>query len=128
MNTINSSAADYIGYTQKLIKRNTATEIIEAKQSGTPVNKEQIQQSNQEIKDKSLDVGLAAYQANVTKNTIDTYIQSTEQTKNSNSSDNSDTEIYTFDAQEVNDARATAQKRAVGISIYENIQATKEPG
>ena len=124
MNTINFSASDYVGFTQELVKRNTATEIIEAKQSGTPVDREQIQQSNQEIKDKSLHVGIAAYQANVTKNNIATYIQSTEQTNNSNASNNSDAEIYTYDAKEVNDARSTVQKRAIGISVYENIQAT----
>lgn len=77
MNTINSSSSDYLAFTQKLVKRNTATEIIEAKQSGTPVDKDQIQQSNQEIKDKSLNASLTAYQANITKNNIDTYIQST---------------------------------------------------
>jgi len=126
MNTINSSSSDLLGFTQKLVKRNTAIEIIEAKQSGTPVDKEQIQQSNQEIKDKSIDVGLATYQDNVTKSNIDIYIQSTEKAKNSSdSSDASDPDIYTYDAKEVNDARSTVQKRAIGISLYEDIQANK---
>lgn len=126
MNAINSNPSDFVGFTQKLVKRNTAIEIIEAKQSGTPVDKEQIQQSNQEIKAKSIDAGLATYQANVTKNNIDIYIQSTEKANNSNDSSNkSDPEIYTYDAKQVNDARSTVQKRAIGISVYENIQATK---
>jgi uncharacterized protein YfaQ (DUF2300 family) len=126
MNTINSSSSDYLAFTQKLVKRNTATEIIEAKQSGTPVDKDQIQQSNQEIKDKSLNASLTAYQANITKNNIDTYIQSTQNANGSNSSDDdSDADIYTFDAKEVNDARSTVQKRAIGISVYENMQETK---
>jgi hypothetical protein len=126
MNAINSNPSDFVGFTQKLVKRNTAIEIIEAKQSGTPVDKEQIQQSNQEIKAKSIDAGLATYQANVTKNNIDIYIQSTENANNSNDSSNkSDPEIYTYDAKQVNDARSTIQKRAIGISVYENIQATK---
>jgi uncharacterized protein YfaQ (DUF2300 family) len=126
MNTINSSSSDYLAFTQKLVKRNTATEILEAKQSGTPVDKDQIQQSNQEIKDKSLNASLTAYQANITKNNIDTYIQSTQNANGSNSSDDdSDADIYTFDAKEVNDARSTVQKRAIGISVYENMQGTK---
>ena len=133
MTTINSSAADYVGFVQKAVKRNTAIEVIEAKQSGTPVNKEEIQASNQAIKDKSADAGLAVYQAELKKNAVDTYIESSKEAKefyssSSNDSDDGDSsspEIYTFDAQAVNDARETVQKRAAGIAIYENIQSGK---
>ena len=133
MNTINSSASDYVNVVQKAVKRNTVIEVIDAKQSGTPINKEEVQASNQAIKDKSVDAGLAVSQANMAKNSLDTYIQSSEQAKafyssDSTTSDSSDTnkpEVYTFDPQAVNEARSTAQKRAIGISVYENIQSGK---
>ena len=133
MTTINSNASDYVGFVQKAVKRNTAIEVIDAKQSGTPINKEEIQASNQAIKDKSVDAGLAAYQASITKNSIDTYVQSSQEAKDfyssgssdSDDSDSSNPEIYTFDAQAVNEARSTAQKRAAGIAVYENIQSGK---
>jgi hypothetical protein len=134
MTTINSSGSDYTNIVQTALKRNTAIEVINAKQSGTSVNKEEIQLSNQEIKDKSVNAGFAIYQAKLQKNTMDTYLQSSEQAKDiysSSSSDSSNTpstpsstnpEIYTFDAQAVNEARSTVHKRAIGISVYENVQ------
>ena len=127
MNTINTNASDYLGFTQKLVKRNTAIQLIDAKQSGDPINKQQLQESNQAIKDKSVDAGLAIYQTNIKKNTIDTYIQASDNANNSNSSSTQEpNEISLFDASAVNDARSTAQRRAVGISVYEQIQSIKE--
>ena len=127
MNTINTNASDYLGFTQKLVKRNTAIQLIDAKQSGDPINKQQLQESNQAIKDKSVDAGLAIYQTNIKKNTIDTYIQASDNANNSNSSSTQEpNEISSFDASAVNDARSTVQRRAVGISVYEQIQSIKE--
>ncbi len=129
MNTINSTASDYASFVQKAVKRNTAIEVIDAKQSGTPINKDELQASNQEIKDKAAQVGASVVQANMQKSTLDTYVQSTEkanETYSSESSTSSDQEIYTFDAQAANEARSTAQKRAIGISVYEQIQSSKE--
>ena len=127
MNTINTNASDYLGFTQKLVKRNTAIQLIDAKQSGDPINKQQLQESNQAIKDKSVDAGLAIYQTNIKKNTIDTYIQASDNANNSNSSSTTEpNEISSFDANAVNDARSTAQRRAVSISVYEQIQSIKE--
>lgn len=129
MNDINVNSA--VDYTKTLVKRNTAIEIVDAKNSGNPIDKEQIQQSNQDVKDKSKDAGLAVYQAKLTKNTVDTYIQSSENAKNyySNGDDssNSNSEIYTFDPKAVNEAQSMVHKRAVGISVYEKIQSVKEP-
>lgn len=121
MNGVSNNTSSLINVTSTLIKRNTAIEIAEAKKSGEPVDVEKIQQSNQEIKDKSKSVGIAAYQVNLTKNAIDTYVQSSQNSSNSSESE-SNNDIYTFDAQEVNDVRATAQRRAVGIDIYERIK------
>ena len=127
MNTINTNASDYLGFTQKLVKRNTAIQLIDAKQSDDPINKQQLQESNQAIKDKSVDAGLAIYQTNIKKNTIDTYVQASDNANNSNSSSTQEpNEISSFDANAVNDARSTAQRRAVGISVYEQIQSIKE--
>lgn len=126
MQTINSSGADLVNFTQKAIKRNTVIEVIDAKQSGEPINKEAIKESNQVIKDESLQVGASVYQANLQKQTIDTYTQVSQQAKDMYSSESSETnssEINSFDPQAVNDVRSTAQKRAIGISVYEQIQS-----
>lgn len=124
MNTIGSNTADYIGFTQKLIKRNTAIKVINAKQAGEPIDKQAIQQSNQEIKDKSIDAGLAIYQNSIKRKTLDTYIQTSNNADYSNTTDQQDSnEINSFDTSAVNEARAAAQKRAIGISIHERIQA-----
>lgn len=128
MNAINSTSSSYVGLVQKAVTRNTAHQVIDAKQSGTPINKEDIQASNQEIKDKSVQAGLFVYQANIKKQNVDTYIQSTAQANEIYGSDpdnSTDTEMYSFDAQAVNEARSTVQKRAIGISVYEQVQSTK---
>jgi len=128
MNAINSTSSSYVGLVQKAVTRNTAHQVIDAKQSGTPINKEDIQASNQEIKDKSVQTGLFVYQANIKKQNVDTYIQSTAQANEIYGSDpdnSTDTEMYSFDAQAVNEARSTVQKRAIGISVYEQVQSTK---
>jgi len=129
MNTVNSATSNYVNLVQKAVTRNTVNQVIDAKQSGTPINKEEIQQSNQEIKDKSVQVGFSVYETNIKKQTVDTYIQSTENAKDmysSDSSDSTDSEINSFDAQAVNEARSTVHKRAIGISVYEQIQSTKD--
>ena len=133
MTQINPNASDYVGFVQKAVKRNTAIEVIDAKQSGTPVNKEAIQSSNQAIRDKAQDVGLAVYQAQQKNNTLDTFVTVSQEAKDyytssssesaTNQSDSSD--IVAFDPQVVNEARSTVQKRAAGIAVYENIQAGK---
>ncbi|KGJ87764.1 hypothetical protein [Colwellia psychrerythraea] len=129
MNAVNSTASNYVGLVQKAVTRNTVHQVVDAKQSGTPINKEEIKESNQEIKDKSVQAGISVYQANLKKQTVDTYIQSTEKANDiygTDSSDSTDTEINSFDAQAVNDARSTVHKRAIGISVYEQVQSTKD--
>jgi hypothetical protein len=124
MNAISNNASSLINATNTLVKRNTTIEVIDAKQSGNAVDIEKIQQSNQEIKGKSKSVGIAAYQVSLTKSAIDTYAQSTEnRNTSSTSSSENNNDIYTFDAQEVNDVRATVQKRAIGIAAYERVQS-----
>ena len=129
MNSVNSNTSNSINLVQKAITRNTATQVIEAKQSGSPVDVDEIKQSNQQIKDDAVQIGLSSYQANIKKQTVDTYIQSTEKANDlygTDSSDSTDTEINSFDAQAVNEARSTVQKRAIGISVYEQVQSTKD--
>jgi hypothetical protein len=129
MNAVDSSTSNYVGLVQKAITRNTVHQVIDAKESGTPINKEEIKESNQEIKDKSVQAGLSVYEANIKKQTIDTYTQSTQNANDMYSSDSSDStssEINSFDAQAVNEARSTVHKRAIGISVYEQVQSTKD--
>jgi hypothetical protein len=128
MNAVNSTSSNYVGLVQKAVTRNTVNQVIDSKQSGTPINKDDIKESNQEIKDKSIQAGLSVYEANIKKQTVDTYIQSTEKANDlysSDSSDSTNTEINSFDAQAVNEARSTVHKRAIGIAVYEQVQSTK---
>ncbi len=129
MTPVNSTASNYVGFVQKAVTRNTVHQVIDAKQSGAPINKEDIKESNQEIKDKSVQAGLSVYEANIKKQTVDTYIKSTEKANDLYGSDpdnSADNEINSFDAQAVNEARSTVHKRAIGISVYEQVQSTKE--
>ena len=129
MQAINSSGVDYANLTQTAIKRNTAIEVIDAKQSGTPIDKDAIQESNQEIKDTAIQASSSAYKISIQKQTIDIYIQSTQQANDmydNDSSDSSSSEISSFDAQAVNEARSIVQKRAVGISVYEQVQSNND--
>ena len=121
MTPVNSTASNYVGFVQKAVTRNTVHQVIDAKQSGAPINKEDIKESNQEIKDKSVQAGLSVYEANIKKQTVDTYIKSTEKANDLYGSDpdnSADNEINSFDAQAVNEARSTVHKRAIGISVY----------
>ena len=129
MQPITSGSSSYIGLVQTAVKRNTIQQVADAKQSDTPIDKEEIKQSNQEIKDKSVQAGLAVYENQIKKQTVDTYTQSTESAKNAYSTDStnsSESEINSFDAQAVNEARSTVHKRAIGISVYEQVQSTKD--
>ncbi len=129
MQPISSGSSSYIGLVQTAVKRNTIQQVVDAKQSGAPIDKEEIKQSNQEIKDKSVQAGLTMYENQIKKQTLDTYTQSTESAKNAYSTDSSsssDSEINSFDAQAVNEARSTVHKRAIGISVYEQVQSAKD--
>ena len=129
MNVVDSSTSSYVGLVQKAVTRNTVHQVIDAKESGTPINKEEIKESNQAIKDKSVQAGISVYEANIKKQTIDTYTQSTQNANDmysSKSSDSTSSEINSFDAQAVNEARSTVHKRAIGISVYEQVQSTKD--
>jgi hypothetical protein len=128
MQTISANSNDFLKHTQTAIKRNTAIEVIDAKQTGVPIDKVAIQESNQEIKDKAVQVGASVYQANIQKQSIDTYTQATQAAKDmyaTDSSESTSTEINSFDAQAVNEARSTVHKRAIGISVYEQVQSNK---
>jgi len=85
MNAVNSTASNYVGFVQKAVTRNTVHQVIDAKQSG-----------------------LSVYEANIKKQTVDTYIKSTEKANDLYGSDpdnSADNGINSFDAQAVNEAR-----------------------
>ena len=125
MYSINGTGNSYVDLVQTATRRNTITQIAEAKESGTAVDVEQIQSSNQEIRDNARSVGADIYYQQTQKQALDTYINVSSQYNNNSSSEKasaeSNSDIYSYDAKKVNDAMQTAQKRAFAISVYDNI-------
>lgn len=118
----------YFDPVQKTTRRSTLNQIADAKQSGNPVDKEQIQSSNQDIRDSARETGVALYSQKIVKQSFETYANASSNNANSSAdSDNTANDGYTFDPEKVNDAVQTAQKRALGISLYEN-QENKPDG
>ena len=122
MSTVGSvSNNSYLDTVMQATKRNTVSQVLDAKQSGTPVDVKEVQSSNQELQANAKDVRVELYTREVKLNTLDTYTESAQNTPDySNSSDDDDDyNVYTFDAGEVNDARSTAQERALKVAVYE---------
>jgi len=127
MDTISAVSNNYVDLVQQATKRNTLSQVSESRNSGTPVDVEQIQSSNQQIRDSSRELGVELYSQNLARQAVETYANSSQQADSvyDNSGDSNNTgNVYTFDPKEVNDTLQTAQKRAFGISLYENL----EPG
>lgn len=87
-----------------------------------------MKQSNQHIRDTARETAVELYSQQLKKQSFETYMESSQQLnedeeEEKNSSNDS---VYTYDPQTVNDSLQTAQKRALGVSLYENIseQAT----
>lgn len=128
MNTIDSNSQAYVNLVQKSVHANSLKQVAEAKKVGDPVDQEQLKQSNQHIRDTARETAVELYSQQLKKQSFETYMESSQQLnedeeEEKNSSNDS---VYTYDPQTVNDSLQTAQKRALGVSLYENIseQAT----
>ena len=124
MSTISSTGNNnYLNTVMQATKRNTVSQVLDAKQSGTPVDVKEIQSSNQELQANAKDVRVELYTREVKLNTLDTYTEGTQQVNDMYSSGNDDDsdEIESFNASNVNDARSTAQERALKVAYYENM-------
>ncbi|MCU7940593.1 MAG: hypothetical protein KZQ64_05500 [gamma proteobacterium symbiont of Bathyaustriella thionipta] len=58
MNTVDSSSNTYPGMLQQAARRKTVTQVVDAKQSGSPVNVEQVQLSNQQLRVDARELGV----------------------------------------------------------------------
>ncbi len=131
-----TSGSDYLNMAQQATRLNTVNEVANARQSGQPVDTQQLQASNQQVKDTARETGVALYTQNLAKQTVETYTKTSEQmnsststTSSSSSSSTTENSVYTFDSAAVNDALQTTQKRAAGVALYENLntQAPQQP-
>ena len=132
----NASGNDYLNMVQRATRLNTVNEVANARQSGQAVDTQQLQASNQQVRDTARETGVALYSQNLAKQTVETYTKTTEQmnsspstTTSSSSSSTSENGVYTFDSAAVNDALQTTQRRAAGVALYENLstQASQPP-
>ncbi|WP_198262904.1 hypothetical protein [sulfur-oxidizing endosymbiont of Gigantopelta aegis] len=138
MNAISGTSSDYLNLVQGATRRNTVTQVVDAKQTGKPVDVEQLQASNQQIRDSARETGVALYSQSLQKQAVETYTKASENapsytTGSDSSSDSSsiysdtyssdNSNVYTFDAAAVNNGLQTVQKRALGVALYENLSA-----
>ncbi len=124
MSTVGSvSNNSYLDTVMQATKRNTVSQVLDAKQSGTPVDVKEVQSSNQELQANAKDVRVELYTREVKLNTLNTYTEGAQKANDMYSSGNGNdsSEIESFDASNVNDARSTAQERALKVAYYENM-------
>ncbi|MCU7835908.1 MAG: hypothetical protein KZQ83_11745 [gamma proteobacterium symbiont of Taylorina sp.] len=133
MNSVSSVySSNYLDMVHQATRRNTLTQVVDAKQSGNSVDVEKLQQSNQELRDNARETGVELYSQKLTKQAFETYANAAQNTpdySNTNSSSDSSesSSVYSFDAQQVNDMRQTAQKRAFAASYYDNQTSQPQP-
>jgi hypothetical protein len=127
MNAISGSGSDYLNLVRRATRQNTVTQVADAKQTGNTVDVEQLQASNQQIRDSARETGVALYAQNLQKQSVETYAKTAENTpsyttgSSDSSSDNNGDKVYTFDAAAVNEGLQTVQNRARGVALYENL-------
>lgn len=126
MNVLGSTANTYLDMVHQATRRNTVTQVVEAKQSGSPVDVEQVQSSNQQLRNNARELGVELYSQNLKKQQFETYVNSAPDNSNSSSEDKSSS-VYTFDAAQVNDTLQMAQRRMLGVELYENMKNQSQP-
>jgi len=79
MNTVNGTNSNtYLNLVQQATKRNTLTHVTDAKQSGQTVDVEQLQSSNQSLRDSARETGVTLYSQQLQKQAFD-YLAETPQ-------------------------------------------------
>lgn len=126
MNTVSGvSSNSYLDTVMQATKRNTVSQVLDAKQSGTSVDVEKVKESNQQLQEKAKDVGVELYTRNLKMDTYETYTKGAQQASemygSANDDNNDSNKIESFNASNVNDARSTVQERALKVAYYENI-------
>lgn len=99
---------------------NTISSTLNYKKNNEEIDKSAIQESNQEIKDKSKQAFLNNIERESQQKQIDIYVETSK--KNSEESNKTSPEIYTFDPQEVNKTR----NHHTAISLYKDIEKNNE--
>ena len=124
MDAVNGSSSNtYLNLVQQATRRNTLTQVIDAKQSGNPVDVEQLQSSNQALRDTARETGVSLYSQQLQKQAVETYTNTSQNTSYDTSSDDdkNSSDVYTFDASTVNAASQTVQKRTLAVAAYINL-------
>ena len=128
MNVVNGSSANtYLNLVQQATKRNTLTQVADAKQSGQPVNVEQLQASNQALRDSARETGVTLYSQQLQKQAFETYANTSQNVSyDTRSNDENDSsEVYTLDASKVSDAAQTVQQRTLAVAAYEKLEESR---
>ncbi|MCW8930506.1 MAG: hypothetical protein OQL19_09740 [Gammaproteobacteria bacterium] len=123
MNAVDGAGvSNYLSVVQQATKRNTLSQVIDAKQSGQTVDVEQLQSSNQVLRDTARETGVVLYTQQLQKQAFETYVNTSQNNSyNTTANDDKGSDVYTFDAAQVNDNLQTVQKRALGVAYYENL-------
>ena len=123
MNVLNGPGQSYSDMLRFATRRNTASQVVQAKQSETVVDLEALQQSNQQLRNNARETGVDLYALNLQKKSLETYARTTEQYSESNNASTQENQdsVYSYDAAEVNQSLEMVQKRATGVFLYEQL-------
>ena len=118
---------NYVDMLQKATRRNTLQYVADARQSGEPVDVDSVRLSNQELRDSARETGVELYSQQLKKSQFETYVNaSNNNSSESTNSDDNTNSVSTFDASQVNSLLQTAQRRTVGVAMYENLQESRD--
>jgi hypothetical protein len=123
MNSVNeTNVQNYLNVVQQTSKRNTLTQVADAKQSGNPVDAEQLQSSNKELRASARETSVTLFSQQLQKQAFETYANTSENNTNNTDSDDekNSSDVYTFDASKANDTLQTVQQRTLAVAAYEN--------
>ncbi len=112
---------------QQATRYNTLSTVAQARQSGATVDVEQLQTSNQQLRNDAREVGVQLYSQQLVKQQVETYSNASSSNNNASSNDDTTSSVYTFDAAAVNDNLQMAQKRSLGVQLYENLNTQEQP-
>jgi len=118
---VGSTNNSYLNMVQQATRYNTLSTVAQARQSGATVDVEQLQTSNQQLRNDAREVGVQLYSQQLVKQQVETY------SNTSSSNDDTSSSVYTFDAAAVNDNLQMAQKRSLGVQLYENLNTQEQP-
>jgi len=76
MNVLTTGNNTYLNMFHLATRKNTLAQVTQAKQTDTPLDVEQVKQSNQQLKDLARKTGADLYATQLNKQAFDTYLHS----------------------------------------------------